>query len=384
MPRTLNGTRSLWNGWQACLAGICLCGAQALGAPSASSQPTPAGFAAGMAMRRAPSSVPSSQPVGGDFQSYYQMRLAALKPHDVDGLLTLALLCSKNDRPDLAADLSRQILETWPAHTRARALLRASNLRLAAASRPASTSRPVTTQPSLPLPGVLSREAINRIRLAEFHVDDMTDRPRVSITKRVIQEFLEEAAKNQAMSDLDRRLFREGANDDKLRWMIKVTGERYLDRVEMTSEPRSLAVFRQRVWPLVSRGCAAPSCHGGERAGSLRFVLPISYGPAMSTNFYIVSRFEAVDGRLVDREHAESSLLLQFGLPGDQGVLKHPVAISPVYTGPNDPKYQAVLDWIRQLRSPCPDYRITDRMWQGMPGRAGAPKGEPVADEVRR
>ncbi len=25
-----------------------------------------------------------------------------------------------------------------------------------------------------------------------------------------------------------------------------------------------------------------------------------------------------------------------------------------------------ILDWLRQLRSPAPDYRITDRMWQNM------------------
>ena len=145
-----------------------------------------------------------------------------------------------------------------------------------------------------------------------------------------------------------------------------------------------MASFRQRIWPIISRGCAAPACHGGQKAGHLRFVLPVSYGPAMSTNFYILSQFEAGEGKLVDRDHAEASLLLQFGLSTEQAEWKHPVAITPVFQSTGDPKYQIVLDWIRQLHSPAPDYGITDRMWQGLPGRLAAPKAEPTTDKVTR
>ena len=240
------------------------------------------------------------------------------------------------------------------------------------------------SQPAFTLAGVLSPAGINRVRLGEFRAEDMTDRPRVSMSRRVIREFLDEAAKNQAMTDTDKRLFNEGANDDKLRWMIKIAGDRYLDRVELTSEPRTMASFRQKIWPIISRGCAAPACHGGEKAGHLRFVLPVSYGPATATNFYVLSQFEAAEGKLVDREHAEASLLLQFGLSAEQAELKHPVATTPVFPSPSDPKYQIVLDWIRQLRSPLPDYRITDRMWQPPPGRPAAPKVAPAPDNVTK
>ena len=231
------------------------------------------------------------------------------------------------------------------------------------------------SQPALTVAGVLGPEAINRIRFGEFHVDDMTDRPRVKIPKTVIQEFIEYAAKAQSMSDVDWNLFHRADNDDKLRWIVKKSdARRYVDNIQLTSEPHSMAAFRQKVWPIVSRGCAAPNCHGGEKAGHLRYVLPTTYGPAMSTNFYIVSCFEAGEGLLVNRKIPEASLLLRFGLPADQGEWKHPVATTPAYTGPNDPKYQVVLDWIRQLRTPCPDYGITDRMWQAFPNRPTAPK----------
>ena len=130
-----------------------------------------------------------------------------------------------------------------------------------------------------------------------------------------------------------------------------------------------MADFRRKVWPVISRGCATPTCHGGDKAGHLRFVLPPSSGPAMTTNFYTISTFEDSEGRLVDREHPEASRLLQFGLSAEQAEARHPAAAAPAFSGPNDPKYLIVLDWIRQLRRPAPDYRITDAMWQNMPRR---------------
>ncbi len=321
---------------------------------------------------------PTTQPIQGDFEDTYQARLAEIKSKDPEGLFQLALLCSTNNRPDLAANLCRQVLASWSAHARAKALLRASNQRLAVTSRSGTASRPAsgqptTSQPGLTIAGVLGPEAINRVRFREFRFEDMTDRPRVTLSRQVIQEFLEEAAKSQAMSDLDKNLFNRADNDDKLRWIIKVAGDRYLGRIQMTSEPRSMATFRQKIWPILGKGCAVPACHGGEKAGSLRYVLPVSYGPAMATNFYIVGQFETGQGKLINREHPEASLLLQYGLSGEQAEFKHPVAIPPVFTSISDGKYQIVLEWIRQRQSPTPNYGITDRMWQNLPGRPTVP-----------
>jgi hypothetical protein len=340
--------------------------------------------------RPASSQPPASQMSPRDFQAYYQTHLAELAPDDVDGLYALARMCANKDRPDLAAQLCHQILEIRPAYNRARVLLRASSQRMAAGSRPAPASRSAATrraatasrpapgpsarpQPDLTTLSVLSPEAINRIRLAEFRVDDMTDRPRLRLPRSVIQDFLEEADKAQAMTQLDKNRFNQPGNDDKLRYIINITGDRYFDRIQMTTEPRAMADFRRRAWPVIARGCATPTCHGGGDAGHLRFVLPVSYGPAMATNFYIASRFETATGKLVDREHPEASLLLQFGLSPEQAELRHPSAIAPAFNGPNDPRYLIVLDWIRQLRCPAPDYRITDRMWQRMPVRPTNP-----------
>jgi hypothetical protein len=337
------------------------------------------------ASRPASSRPPASQPAGQDVQAYYEDRLAQLAPDDANGLYALALECSNRDRPDLAARLCRQILQTWPEHRRAKVLLRAASRRLAAASRPGPASRPpaadaaAASRPApasrtgprsvLTMPRVLSPKAINRIRLAEFRVDDMDDRPRIELPRTVIQEFLDEADKTQAMSQVDKDRFNQPGNDDKLRYIINITGNRYFDQIQMTSEPKAMVVFRKRVWPVISRGCGSPACHGGDNAGHLRFVLPPFAGQAMATNFYIITRFEDAQGPLVDREHPEASRLLQFGLSAEQAEAQHPVAIPPPFSGPGDPKYLIVLDWIRQLRRPALDCGITDAMWQNMPRR---------------
>jgi hypothetical protein len=370
MLRRPNGSKSLRITALGAIAAACFGAAVVRATPPAQSRP---------ASTTSPSPHPpdASQPAG-DFQILYQTRLAELKPNDAEGLYSLAVLCSSRQRPDLAADLSRKILASWPAHTKAKALLRAATVRMAATSRTTPTSRPAMSQPALTVAGVLTPEAINRIRFAEFLADDMTDRPRVKIAKIVLQEFLELVTKAKSMNDDDLNQFNRSDNDDKLRWIIKKSdAQRYVDNIQLNSEPRSMATFRQKIWPIINHGCAAPNCHGGEKAGHLAYVLPTTYAPVMPTNFYIVSRFEAPEGLLVNRQHPEASLLLQFGLPPDQSEWKHPVASLPTYSGPNDPKYQIVLDWIRQLRTPCPDYGITDRMWQPFPNQTTAPKPDP-------
>ena len=38
---------------------------------------------------------------------------------------------------------------------------------------------------------------------------------------------------------------------------------------------------------------------------------------------------------------------------------KHPVEIQPLFRGTNDPKYQAVRDWLESLSALEPDYGIS-------------------------
>lgn len=296
-----------------------------------------------------------------EFDAWYQQQIQEIKPTDSDRLYRLAMTCWTNKHPSQAADACRRILAAWPDHAKAKSLLRLTS-RYQAASRPAgtpaagqlATARPAATQPAL-----LSAETINRLRFAEFCYKDMSDRPHVTISHAVIQEFLAEMDKTGAMTEQEKAQFQQSDNDDKLRWIVLHTGMRFADRIQVNTEPRSLATYRQKVWPIISRSCAMPACHGGQDAGDLRLILSATPPAVGVTNFYLLNTFEGADGQLVDREHPEASLLLQYGLVPDQAEMKHPVPIKPLYLGTNDAKYRVVLDWIRALRTPAPQYRVS-------------------------
>ncbi len=286
---------------------------------------------------------------------------------DYDAMYKMALRCNGQDRPDLTARLADRVLGARPGHAGARALLRAASLRLAAAQRRPASQPSGRTDSVLPA-GLLGPKAINRIRLAEFMVDDMADRPRVRISSPVLDEFVQELQRSPSMTPENLERFRRSGNDDKLRWIIKVLDGRYADRIDMTSDPANIATFRQKIWPILSRSCASPACHGGPDGGSLRFILPATNGAVGMTNFYVASRCESDDGSLIDRRQPEASLLLQYGLDSQAASLKHPVPVPPIFAGKDDAKYRIVLEWIRGLRTPAPDYGITEGMWRQWPG----------------
>ncbi len=318
--------------------------------------------------------VPESPP---EFNTWYSQQLSQIASNDAGNLYRLALTCSTHKRPDLAAEVCRRILSSWPNHIRAKSLLRVSTRQLAAA---AAASQPATTEPqrteqvnNAPL-AILTPEAIGTLRFEEFCPKDMDDRPRVVIPHEVIQEFLAEVDKSKEMTEQEKEQFRRSANDDKLRWIIHFSGDRFLDRIRINTEPRALTDFRHQVWPIVSRGCALPTCHGGNEAGQMRLLLPMALPAVGVTNFYILSKFGNDDGRVIDRTNPEASLLLQYGLPADEAEVQHPTAIAPLYRSTNDRKYGVVLDWIRSLRAPSPDYAFGASMWQPL----AAPRVHPV------
>lgn len=317
-------------------------------------------------------SAPQSQPA---FEAWYREQLRQVKPTDTNQLCKLALACLTSKHPAEAAEVCRRVLAAWPEHARAKELLRASN-RLQLATRPAvpspgsltTSSRPAAEPAAFRKPAgttsILTAVAMSRLRFAEFNFNDMSDRPHVVIPPAVSQEFLAEMDKTGAMSQQEKLQFLRSSNDDKLRWIMLHTGDRFSDRIQVMSEPHSLSAYRQKVWPIISKSCALAACHGGEQAGHLHLVSPTNLPAVGATNFYILSTFEGNDGRMIDRLHPEASLLLQYGLPAEQAEFKHPAASRPLYTGTNDKRYQIVLEWIRSLRSPTPEYGLTPQMWQ--------------------
>jgi hypothetical protein len=102
-------------------------------------------------------------------------------------------------------------------------------------------------------------------------------------------------------------------------------------------------------------------------------VEPAESDAATYTNFYILQKytktFQSTDSavfgrgdlRVIDRQHPEQSLLLQYGLPGSQAEYPHPdvPGYKPVFHGKADPRFQLIQNWIGKALQPVePDYGI--------------------------
>ena len=134
------------------------------------------------------------------------------------------------------------------------------------------------------------------------------------------------------------------------------------DDIIIKTDPRFMIEFRSRIWPIVAKHCAAAQCHGGDKPkGGLKlFNIPGKNEKVDYTNFLILDMFASGGKRMLDRDHSDLSLLLQYGLPPEQSRFDHPVKITPPFRSRKDPVYRRVLSWINSLSGPLhPNYRTT-------------------------
>ena len=84
--------------------------------------------------------------------------------------------------------------------------------------------------------------------------------------------------------------------------------------------------------------------------------------------------------------YATNSLILQYGLSQEKSEFDHPQVAgwAPTYRGgQNDPRYQMVMDWIRNVLIPVePDYGI-DFQIPGQPANPPANGAKPPADQAK-
>ena len=82
------------------------------------------------------------------------------------------------------------------------------------------------------------------------------------------------------------------------------------------------------------------------------------------TNFLLLDSYSKSGRKMIDRDHKDLSLLLEYGLPADLAKSPHPgERIQPAYQSRSDRNYRRVLDWVRSLKGPPhPDYRVRPRV----------------------
>lgn len=308
-------------------------------------------------------------------ESDYLRRFYALDPDDVEGHFELSRWLVDRQQPDLARQQCEHVLTLTPEHAGASALLGVTPERGA----PPTATQPAAAQPAaedpapagiagVATPASLSKRDIRNLKLSEMKLDGPAERVNVRFVKeRDKPDVL--ALVREEMIDADdfdpdwERALDRGQLHEKLQIVLKATGLKYADRIDLRTHPAAFTTYRRRVLPLVNKGCIRSGCHGANAAPPFRF----PDGSRTSdeyvyTSFAILDRLTTPIGPMIDRAAPEKSALLRYMLPTQPGHELHPPVaerrITTILRGTHDPRYKSIATWISSLRTPHPDYQL--------------------------
>jgi hypothetical protein len=306
-----------------------------------------------------------------DFQREFNDRMAAFGPRDMAGRLKLARDAFDQKQYVLARQAAESAREIDPNNPDAAALLDTitSQMRLERAKTSAETSRPgaTSTAPTTQPPAdqqVLRPADINAIRQAELRPDDPAIRVRFErdVKKRYI-----------TYANIQPSEFNSMTPNQQVQRIIKDGTPEMKRDVLILTDPPSLLQYRRAVQPFITLNCATSGCHGGSGAEKFSLVVPAESDAATYTNFYILQHYakplknagDNVFGRgslkMIDRQHSEQSMLLQYALPGAVAEFDHPDVPNyhPPFRGVTDTRYRQMSDWIGKSLQPIdPEYGI--------------------------
>jgi hypothetical protein len=337
-------------------------------------------------------------------ESEYARRAFPLADDDLGGHLKLAEWLVEKQAFELAGKECERVLALDPQHRGARLLLERIEAEPGAVPRrPAAPE--AATQPAgegeeegggdepaeepfegVPPPPPLSKLDITRLKLSELELEGTPERLSVRLRRLRDKRDVENLVRDQmgTAPDYDpdwARILERGQPHEKLPVILKATGLKYANRIEIRGDPGVFATYRRRVLPLVTKGCVRSGCHGGRPAHAFRFPIGSqSNDEFVYTSFAILDRIQTPSGPLIDRSLPEESALLRYLLPTEEGQEAHPPVeqgrVSPVLRGIRDHRYRALVEWISALRSPHPDYEL-EYEFPGWLEPLSTPGGEP-------
>jgi hypothetical protein len=199
---------------------------------------------------------------------------------------------------------------------------------------------------------LLTKEQINRVRMAEFH---RGDRVTVRFKNDVLNRFLETVAGTDEYTGArSRERFMALSNADKLAAIVKATGMYFVDDIEISTDPEAIRFFRTSIMPIVRQGCATNRCHGGAGAPAIRLHSADTTAAAY-TNFYVLDSYVGPDEvQMFDRQYPEEGFFLNYLLPKEQarGGLTHPDTsppLVPAVRSRNDPRYRLAERFLTEV-----------------------------------
>jgi len=303
----------------------------------------------------------------------YRSLRAGIMNQDIVGRLTLVEWLRNRRAYDLALGEIAAILETDPGNARAielRGWIEAQR-ELTSKRRGGSDTSATPSPDRAPKPSVMARLSDDEINLIRVYEVDLNDPPPLMVPDDAMRELMEREPSAFPIDREDRDAMLELPEVEKLRILFERKARDLYPRVKVLDDPASLDRFRNRIagatgW--LTNACATTRCHGGAEAGGFRLVAREPNSDAtVYTNFLILNEATLDDGTpMIDTADPARSALIQLAMVRAQSTIAHPVVDRralgrtwrPVFRTPRDRGYTRVVDWIRSLYSPRPDYGI--------------------------
>jgi hypothetical protein len=301
-------------------------------------------------------------------QQEYKQRLAKIDPKSAEAHYELARWAIQSNLLKEAQAELKGALALRPDYEQASLLLRQVEAKLAAAETAfPSQQSSATSQPAIIMglrpEWLIGREDIYRIRATELRGNEQV---MVNFRGKAVEDFIKLAAGKKEFSDPNfAKTFRSWPPVKKASYMLEFLEQNdpndtaIRPNILIESDPKVMLEFRTKVWPIILQQCATPQCHGGNAMpGGLRLFRGGAGRPdVMYTNFVILDGFGAAK-RVINRDQPEQSLLLQYGLPADIAQDKHPVKLPMIFNSTETDNYKTVLNWIKSLKTPHPNYNL--------------------------
>lgn len=296
----------------------------------------------------------------------YDKRLKKIDPNSAEDHFALGEWAFRKRLLKIAIKELQIAKKLNPNHEKANLLLGQAKAILASRTGPVDPGK----KPEVPKKKkYISKKELNRIRLAELDLElDPPERVRVSISSKTIKRFIKLMESSDDFRDDPKSAekFRRWIPLRQMYYILKEVREdnwKIKDGILVRSDPKVFRVFRRQVWPLLLRSCASSTCHGSPKGqGKLKlYKVSSSDNFGVYTNFIILDMFTRGGKQMINRDHPERSLLLEYGLPRKEAKSRHPgkAIMSPLFRSVKDPRYRKVKAWINSLNGPPhPNYGV--------------------------
>ena len=304
----------------------------------------------------------------------YERLRTGLGDNDINGRLTLVEWLRNRRAYDLALRELDGILEIDPDNRRADRLKRwireQRRLRDNRSDPERDPARKTASDRSIPRTAPLSRLNEAQINLIRVYEVDLEDPPELRVPDDAMRALMERHPGSFPIEREGRDGVLELPEVEKLRLLFEHKARDLYPRVRVLEDPASMARFRRDIagstgW--LTNACATSRCHGGTEAGGLRLVSREPNSDAsVYTNFLILHSATLDDAPLINTNDPARSPLIQLAMVRAQSQHPHPEVDRatygrgwrPVFRSPRDLGYRRVVDWIKSLYHPRPEYGI--------------------------